>query len=216
MEAPAATDGPPSVRHATTAATAAGPLAAPLFEAMLQRLKQWQDLYYTTIVPGSAHDARDLAHWLAAVRSHQRRGTLPAAAAGQLNALGTLWEVDVLTSKWHSNFHAAREFREAHGGAACDIDTALPSDYANADRADWVEAARWLQRQKELYAGQKLRAVRVKLVRQVLGARLERSQGRKRRNLHRVLREEQAAFREQLTARSGEAGREDAVPRTKG
>ena len=35
---------------------------------------------------------------------------------------------------------------------------------------DWVEAARWLERNKELYRRQKLPNVRVRLLKEVLGA----------------------------------------------
>ena len=150
-------------------------LAEPLFSSMCDALAAWKAQYFTTIVPRSAHDGAELAEWVAAVRRLHRRGSLPAAAVARLDVLGMLWDVDVVTAKWHANFHVAREFKEAHGGAACDLNAALPADYTHPSgsgsggRADWVEAARWVARQRELYAGQKLTDLRLRLLKDVLG-----------------------------------------------
>lgn len=94
------------------------------------------------------------------------------------------WKVDVIAAKWHSNFHAAREFKEAHGGDACDIDTMLTPEYHNEERAEWVEASRWLQRQRELYMKQKLTSQKVTMLKQVLGVKLTRPYGPKRKHRH--------------------------------
>lgn len=47
----------------------------------------------------------------------------------------------------------------------------LPLDLADpsGQHPDWVEAARWLERQRDLYRRQKLLLVRVRLIKEVLG-----------------------------------------------
>jgi hypothetical protein len=45
----------------------------------------------------------------------------------------------------------------------------LPPDYADPAHPDWVEAARWLERQHDLYRRQKLLLVRVRLIKELLG-----------------------------------------------
>jgi hypothetical protein len=102
------------------------------------------------------------------------------------------WKVDVLTAKWHANFHATREFKGVHGGEKCDLDSALPpawgakkrekcadedetgssravDDSGEVVRADWVEAARWLERQRELFMKEKLTDYRVWALKRILG-----------------------------------------------
>ena len=46
----------------------------------------------------------------------------------------------------------------------------IPPDYRNPTEPDWVEAGRWLERQRELYRRQKLLLVRVRLIKEALGA----------------------------------------------
>ena len=53
--------------------------------------------------------------------------------------------------------------QEVHGSGD------IPPDFADAARPDWVEAARWLERQRDLYRRQKLLLVRVRLLKQLLG-----------------------------------------------
>lgn len=100
------------------------------------------------------HDLR----WL-----HRRR-LLPPLAVERLTELGFAWEVNTITAKWHSNFHVARAYREREGTAE------IPLDFADASQPDLVEAARWLGRQQELYEQQKLPQLRVRLLKEVLGA----------------------------------------------
>ena len=108
--------------------------------------------------------------------------------------------VDVVTAKWHANFHAARSFREAHGGASCNLNTEFPPDYEGED-VDWIEAARWLERQRELYRKQKLTNVRVRLLKEVLGVRLHRKKGKNRRNIHPEIQRQNAEFKRELERR---------------
>lgn len=91
-----------------------------------------------------------------------RRGRLPAGAAAQLDTLGFAWQVDVLTAKWYHNLHAARQYRELHGEPP-------PPELADPAHPDWVEAGRWLARQRELYRLQKLLLRRVRLIKELLG-----------------------------------------------
>jgi len=144
-------------------------LSQPLFDTMCDKLANWHHLYYTTIVPRSAHDARELAEWVSALRRLKRKGSLPPWVEARLLPLGMVWDVDGVTAKWHSNFHLAREFKEAHGGEACDVNVSFTPKYENEERADWVEASRWLDRQRELYRSQKLTDLRVALLKGVLG-----------------------------------------------
>ena len=53
--------------------------------------------------------------------------------------------------------------QEVHGSGD------IPPDYADAACPDWVEAGRWLARQRELYRLQKLLLLRVRLIKQLLG-----------------------------------------------
>lgn len=213
---PASLGQPPPAGAAAAAASASGsardPLEAAHFQEMTARLQRWQQLYYTTVVPCSTHDAQGLGEWAAAVRRLRRRGLLPPAQAAALDALGMVWDVNGMTAKWHANFHAAREFREAHGGAGCDVGAALPPDFRHAARADWVEAARWLGRQRELYEGQRLHALRLRLLKEVLGVRLARQRGPPRRNLHPALRAHAAAFGAERARREAEAEAEGEEP----
>lgn len=54
--------------------------------------------------------------------------------------------------------------QEVHGSGE------IPPDYRNPTEPDWVEAGRWLERQRELYRRQKLLLVRVRLIKEALGA----------------------------------------------
>ncbi len=132
------------------------------------------------------------------------------SAIKKLNELDMSWKVDVLTAKWHANFHTTREFKEVHGGDACDLDTALPPDWGTISsekkkkkkngggdggeeqvepdggskeevvgRADWVEAARWLERQRELFQGEKLIDYRVWVLKKLLGKKMEKDESGK-------------------------------------
>ena len=53
--------------------------------------------------------------------------------------------------------------QEVHGSGD------IPPDYADPAHPDWVEAGRWLARQRELYRLQKLLLLRVRLIKQLLG-----------------------------------------------
>ncbi len=75
--------------------------------------------------------------------------------------------MNVLESKWFSNFHLVREYIECHPG--CDVDLEMTIEFDHPDRSEWVEASRWLVRQKELYRKQKLTRMRVRLLKGVLG-----------------------------------------------
>ena len=127
------------------------------------------------MVPRNAHDAGRLGDWIAAIRRLHRQDRLPAAVVSKLDALDMQWSVDVLEAKWHSNFHTAREFREIHSGGVsaptCDLNVALPADFDGGEehRADWIEAARWLQRQRYLFETEKLTDYRVWALKKVLG-----------------------------------------------
>ncbi len=195
---------PAATPHHNHAAPPPPPLLADAARnaAMLAELAAWRERFYVTVVPASAPGAAPLAAWTSAARRAARAGRLAPALAAALEALGFAWEVDGVTAKWHANLHAALDFRAAHGGAACDLAAALPPDLAAPGRPDWEEAARWLARQRELYARQKLRAVRVRLLREVLGAPLERERGRPRRNAHPALRREAAAFSAEAVRRA--------------
>ncbi|KAL4436589.1 hypothetical protein ABPG75_003728 [Micractinium tetrahymenae] len=161
------------------------------FTAMLSRLTDWKDRYYECIVPRKVHDAADLGEWVHRTRVARKRGTLLPAQQAALDALGFAWEVDVVTAKWYHNLHAARHYKEVHGSGELPPDLADPS----GRHPDWVEAARWLERQRDLYRRQKLLLVRVRLIKEVLGVKLQRERGPQRRNLHPVLRRCNAAFR---------------------
>lgn len=139
------------------------------FEVMCAALREWKARYYTTVVPRTVSEVVELAEWCSIVRRLHRKRALPEWAVARLEALGMMWKVDVVTAKWHANFHAVRAFKAARGGDACDVCTALPAGYSNDDRPDWVEASRWLERQRELYRQQKLTNARVRMLKEILG-----------------------------------------------
>lgn len=172
---PRATINESAANTAATPPPPSSPCSQPLFDEMYSLLSTWRYEYRTTIVPRNAYDAGPLGDWMAAIRRLHRRGTLPPWAISKLEELDIQWAVDGLDAKWHSNFHAAREFKEVHGGDACDLDTALLPDYSGEEgkdvKADWIEAARWLDRQRDLYAGEKLTDYRVWVLKRVLGKR---------------------------------------------
>jgi hypothetical protein len=204
---PAADDRLP-LNHRTRASFPRGnddPLAQPRFDAMYDQLAEWKRRYYTTVVPRNAPDAQDLAEWVSAIRRLGRKRQLPEWALRRLEALHVQWEVDTVTAKWHANFHSARGFKATHGGDACDVNVALPPDF-RSDVADWEEAARWVDRQRDLYRRQKLTNVRVRMLKEVLGLRLSRSYAPLRKNMHAVLRKENAAFKREMRATTTESG----------
>jgi hypothetical protein len=187
---------------------------------MYAQLSIWRATYRTTIVPRNAHDAGDLGDWVAAIRRLHRKDTLPFWAIEKLNELDMNWKVDVLTAKWHANFHTTREFKEVHGGDECDLDTALPADYGSrrkkkkddkegqdqeevesieenvvVARADFIEAARWLERQRELFLKEKLTDYRVWALKRLLEIRLRREYAPRRKNMHPSLLKQNAAFK---------------------
>ena len=55
----------------------------------------------------------------------------------------------------------------------------VPADLCDltGEHPDWVEAGRWLERQKDLYRRQKLLLLRVRLMKEVLGGRLVGGRG---------------------------------------
>ncbi|PSC68038.1 Replication factor C subunit 5 [Micractinium conductrix] len=150
---------------------------------------------------GIVHDARELGEWVHELRAARRRGALPPGQAAALDALGFAWQVDVITAKWYHNLHAARRYREVHGTGE------VPADLCDltGEHPDWVEAGRWLERQKDLYRRQKLLLLRVRLMKEVLGVKLEREHARPRRNLHPVLKQGNKAFRAEQRRRQAAA-----------
>jgi hypothetical protein len=144
-------------------------LSAQHFVSMCDRLGTWKATYFTTVVPGTVVEAKELSEWCSVMRKLHRKRLLPEWAVSKLDELGMEWKVDVVTAKWYSNFHAAKEFKEINGGEDCDINTALPAEYWNEERPDWVEASRWLERQRDLYRRQKLTMARVRLLKDFLG-----------------------------------------------
>lgn len=59
--------------------------------------------------------------------------------------------------------HRCAAVQEVHGSGD------IPPDFADPSHPDWVEAARWLARQRDLYGRQKLLLVRVRLLKELLG-----------------------------------------------
>ncbi|KAI7846416.1 hypothetical protein COHA_000126 [Chlorella ohadii] len=173
------------------------------FEAMLQQLREWKEKHWgDTIVPRKVHDAAELGEWVHAMRQARRRGRLPPHAVAALVELGFTWEVDVVTAKWYHNLHAARHYKEVHGGEL------PPAEGCDAGNPDWIEAGRWLERQRDLYRRQKLLLLRVRLMKELLGVKLEREHSRPRRNMHPVLKQGNAQFRalQRQRAQQGQAG----------
>lgn len=169
-----------------------------VFEQQLQQLLAWRERYYECIVPRAVHDAPGLGEWVHALRRQRKLGRLSEEQIARLDAAGFLWQVDTVTAKWYSNLHLARQYRELHGKPP-------PPDLRHpGGNARWEEAGRWLERQRDLYWRQKLLAVRVRLLKEVLGVKLVRPKGPTRRNLHPVIRRENAAFEQELARRREE------------
>lgn len=160
------------------------------FRGMVGRLAAWKDRYYDCHVPRKVHDEADLGDWVHRVRAQHKRGKLPPAAAAALDALGFAWKVDVVTAKWYHNLHAARQYKEVHGSGEMPPDLSDPT----GQHPDWVEAARWLERQRDLYRRQKLLLLRVRLVKEVLGVKMQREHARPRRNMHAFLKQGNERF----------------------
>lgn len=148
-------------------------LSAQRFDSMCDWLGTWKATYYTTVVPGTVVEAKELSEWCSVMRRLYRKRLLPEWAVSKLDELGMEWKVDVVTAKWYANFHAAKEFKEINGGVDCDINTSLPAEYWNEERPDWVEASRWLERQRDLYRRQKLTMARVRLLKDFLGEEIK-------------------------------------------
>ncbi len=53
--------------------------------------------------------------------------------------------------------------QEVHGGEL------PPAEGCDAGNPDWIEAGRWLERQRDLYRRQKLLLLRVRLMKELLG-----------------------------------------------
>ena len=135
-------------------------------DQMIQKLYEWSKAYGgKAVVPKSVHDGQELGSWLRKVRK-LKEGMTPEDVE-RLDRAGIVWEMNVLESKWFSNFHLVREYIECHPG--CDVDLEMTSEFDHPDRSDWVEASRWLVRQKELYRKQKLTNMKVRLLKSVLG-----------------------------------------------
>jgi hypothetical protein len=142
-------------------------------EEMIQKLYEWSKSYGgKAVVPKSVHDGRQLGSWLRRVR--KLKGGMTPEDIERLNKAGMVWEMNVLESKWFSNFHLVREYIECHPG--CDVDLEMTSEFDHPDRSDWVEASRWLIRQKELYRKQKLTKMKVRLLKGVLGTQYRLSE----------------------------------------
>ena len=135
-------------------------------EEMIKKLYEWSRTYGgKAVVPKSVHDGRQLGSWLRRVR--KLKGRMTPEDIERLNKAGMVWEMNVLESKWFSNFHLVREYIECHPD--CDVDLVMTNEFDHPDRSDWVEASRWLIRQKELYRKQKLTKMKVRLLKGVLG-----------------------------------------------
>jgi hypothetical protein len=164
-------------------------------ERMVERMKDWVSVYKKAIVPKSVHDGKELSLWMKRMR--QRRDVLGMEDIVKLEEAGMVWEWNTVEAKWFANFHLAREFLEMHGdderGAFVDPDQEGRPFY-HEERSDWVEASRWLCRQRELYRKQKLNLMQVYLLKRVLGVRLVRQDSKKRRNVHEKIREVDREF----------------------
>lgn len=164
-------------------------------ERMVDRMKEWVSVYKKAIVPKSVHDGKDVSLWMKKMR--QRRDVLRAEDVLKLEEAGMVWEWNTVEAKWFANFHLAREFLEMHGDD--ERDAFVDPDqhgrpFHHEERSDWVEASRWLCRQRELYRKQKLNLMQVYLLKRVLGVRLVRQYSKKRRNMHEKIREVDREF----------------------
>jgi Helicase associated domain len=169
----------------------------PQFPDMVAQLTAWRAQYYDCNVPRNVHDAAPLGEWTYRQRRARSKGTLSPDAIATLDALGFEWTPDVVTAKWHANFHSARHYQEVHKALIEPTEAhppLPPPDYVNPDRPEWVEAGRWLERQHELYRRQKLSIKRVRLLKEVLGVKLSRPRGPLRRNVHEALQRQDREF----------------------
>ena len=196
-------------RRRTTKNKNLNPLQPDVFSSNLTNLQQWYAKYLTTVVPKSAHDAGYVGHWVSDIRRLHKQGTMPQWALDAIHAanIDMEWSVDVLTAKWHSNFHLVREFKEQQesGEGEGEGEGLLPPEYWSEERADWVEAARWLERQRELYRGEKLTDYRVWALKRVLGVGLKREYAPRRKNMHPVLIKANEEFRKRRKKMEGSA-----------
>lgn len=115
-------------------------------DEMVEQIKIWRQRYVKVIVPKNAHDAGTLGHWLSDMRRRKSRGQLDIDSIRKLEEAGVEWKVSVLDAKWFSNFHAARECKEAlqEEDTSSSLEEVLTPEYSNQNRPDWVEASRWL------------------------------------------------------------------------
>lgn len=109
----------------------------------------------------------------------RKQARLAQAQVEALDALGFVWQPDVLAAKWHSNYHLARRWREMHG----DLRALLPAAGGSADASEpataaavaaaaaaaaepaWREVSAWLARQQQLYVRHKITPDRLALLR---------------------------------------------------
>ncbi|GAB4813798.1 hypothetical protein N2152v2_000844 [Parachlorella kessleri] len=166
------------------------------FEAMFAQLLEWKEMYYDCLVPRQAFDAGQLGDWVHRLRRLYKQERVPEALAARLDGIGFAWRVDNITAKWYHNLHVLRRYKALHGTAE------IPEDYQDPAEPDFVEGARWLARQKDHYLRQKLLQRRVRLIKEALGISLERPYAPRRRNLHPVIRREDARFKHELQGRA--------------
>jgi len=138
------------------------------FEIMFAELEAWKATFYTTVIPRMVYDNPVLGMWAWKMRKDHRNNKLAQWKVDKLDSLEFLWKVDQVTSKWHTNLHDCRRYKEVHGTAS------IPLNYKNPEDPQWVEAGKWLQRQAKLFRKQKLTDKRYRIMREVLGIKFVR------------------------------------------
>uniref|UniRef100_A0A7S0DPM4 Helicase-associated domain-containing protein n=1 Tax=Amorphochlora amoebiformis TaxID=1561963 RepID=A0A7S0DPM4_9EUKA len=131
-------------------------------------------------VPKDCFDCSDLGYMSTKIRKAYKDGNLPDTWKTRLHDIGFNFKIDMVDCKWHHNFHILRRYKFVEGH----VD--LPENYTDPDDPKTVECARWLQRQHVLYRKQKLRPLRVKMLRNI-GVKLKRPYSPKRENRHVIL-----------------------------
>ena len=139
---------------------------------MIEELKRWSDAYCKGIVPRGVFDGQELSIWTKEIKRLYARGKIPEEHVKELEKAGMVWKMSVVEAKWFANFHLAREYVNAFPDQ--DINSVFDGSFCSEERPDWVEASRWLERQRELYRKQKLTNLKVHLLKHVLGAMVMR------------------------------------------
>lgn len=76
--------------------------------------------------------------------------SLTSPCSHRLNKLAFEWELLDVDAKWHHQYHQLRRYRVLHGSTA--VDATLSAQ----DGCDWASLARWLGKQSQLLAKQRL------------------------------------------------------------